>query len=105
MHQLLTTIDTSINRICSSHESSASAVRTCMATCKLEIAALESLVSELQGSRTVVQDSRIWLDIKNHGKKLTYPFHRSKLDRLLAQLSKVTGALQVALQVAGMWVI
>lgn len=105
MHQLLTTMDTSINRVCSSHESSASAVRTCMATCKLEIAALESLVSELHGSRTVVQDSRIWLDIKNHGKKLTYPFHRSKLDRLLAQLTKVTGTLQVTLQVAGMWVI
>lgn len=102
MHRLLTTIDTSINKVSSSHESSVSAVRACMETCKLDIAALETIVSELPGSAAAGQDSRVWLNMKEQGKKLAYPFHRSKLDKLQAQLAKVTGSLQMALQAAGM---
>lgn len=102
MHRLLTTIDTSTNKISSSHESSISGLRACMETCKLDIAALETLVSELAGCASVDQDSGVWFNMKEQGKKLTYPFHRSKLDKLQAQLSKVTDSLQMALQAAGM---
>ena len=102
MRQLLTTMETSIKKISPCHESSSSVVRACMATCNLEIAALEALVTELQGTTAIGQDSRVWSKMKENGKKLTYAFHRPKLDRLQAQLAKVTGTLQMALQVLGM---
>lgn len=102
IRHLLTTIENSRDKISSCHESSKSAVGSCLATCNMEIAALEALVSELQNSAAGGQDSRIWHNIRDQGKKLTYSFHRSKLERLQAQLAKVTGTLQVALQVAEM---
>lgn len=64
-----------MNKISTSHESSKSTVKDCMQTCKLEFAALENLVPALQGSPAVGQDGRIWQNIKDQGKKLTYPFH------------------------------
>lgn len=102
MHRLLTAIGISINKISSSHDSSISAVRACVETCKLDIAALETIVSESPGSPAVGQDSRVRLNMKEQGKKLMYPFHRSKLDKLQAQLARVTDSLQMALQAAGM---
>lgn len=102
IRHLLATIENSTDKISSCHESSKSAVRACMATCHIEITALEALIFTLQSSTAVGQDSRVWHNIRDQGKKLTYPFHRSKLDRLQAQLSKVTGTLQVALQAAEM---
>ncbi|KAG6358031.1 hypothetical protein INS49_013915 [Diaporthe citri] len=105
VHHLLTTTKNSTVKISSCHESSKSAVRACLTTCNKEIAALEALIPELQGSTAVGQDSNIWHNIRDQGKKLTYPFRRSKLDRLQAQLAKVTRTLQVALQVAGIDVV
>lgn len=102
IRHLLTTIENSTDKISSCHESSKSTVRACMATCHREIAVLEALVSELQGPTAVGQESRLWNNIRDQGKKLTYPFHRSKLDRLQVQLDKVIRTLQVALQVAEM---
>lgn len=102
MRQLLTTIDNSIKKTSLSHASSTSAVRACMETCNREIAALEALVAGLQVSTVVGQDNRVWSNMKEHGKKLTYALNRPKLDRLQAQLAKVTVKLQVALQVLGM---
>lgn len=102
IRHLLATIENSTDKISSCHESSKSGVRACMETCHREIAALESLVSELQGPTAVSNDGRLWNNIRDQGKKLTYPFHRSKLDRLRAQLDKVIRTLHVALQVAEM---
>lgn len=102
IRHLLSTIENSTDKISSCHESSKSAVTACMATCHREIVALEALVSELQGPTAVGQESRLWNNIRDQGKKLAYPFHRSKLDRLQTQLDKVVRTLQVALQVAGM---
>lgn len=105
IRHLLATIENSTDKISSCQESSKSAVRACTVTCHTEIAALEALVSELQGSTVVGYDSRLWDSIRNQGKKLTYPLHRSKLHRLQDQLAKVIVTLQLALQVAGMYVV
>lgn len=102
IRHLLTTIENSTDKISSRHESSKSTVRACMATCHMEIVALEALLFKLQDSTVVGQDSRLWHNIRDQGKKLTYSFHRSKLDRLQTQLHKVIGTLHVALQVAEM---
>lgn len=102
IRHLLKTIENSMDKISSRHEDSKSTVRACIANCHKELAALEAVVSELQGSTVVEKDSCLWNNIRDQGKKLTYPFHRSKLDRLRAQLDKVTRTLQVALQVAEM---
>ncbi|KAJ0114451.1 hypothetical protein J7T55_010841 [Diaporthe amygdali] len=102
MYNLLATVEKSIAKISPIHQSSTSAVRTCIATCEKEVVALESLVSELQGSTSGSHDSRITLSMKEQGQKLTYAFHRSRLEKLQAQLAKVIGTLQTALQVAGL---
>lgn len=102
IYDLLATVETSIAKISPTHQSSTSAVRACIVACEQEISALERLIFELQGSNSMSHNNRIMLSMKEQGQKLTYAFHRSRLEKLQAQLAKVTGTLQTALQAAGL---
>ncbi|KAI0186443.1 hypothetical protein EV127DRAFT_438992 [Xylaria flabelliformis] len=66
-------------------------------SCDTEISALYALLSEL--SQTASSSSGIRLKLAEQKKKLIYPFNRSHVSRLEKRLTKVNGALQMALQV------
>lgn len=79
----------------SQHDGSA-ALQECLASCNVELKALNSLVADLSdsGDPTAGMRGRI----KSRHKKLLYPFNRPKLEQLDRRLCRANQALQLPLQ-------
>ncbi|KAF2973264.1 hypothetical protein GQX73_g287 [Xylaria multiplex] len=97
MRDLLLTIQDLLPQVESNWPASATMVKRHVKSCHTELGALHALLSELSqpgpsgsGLRSRLVDTR---------KKLSYPFERSKINRLEERLAKVNSALQMALQV------
>lgn len=71
-------------------------VTECIASCDIELKALESLVAGLVGCSSATPD---WLPkVKTLAKKLSYAFDRPKLQQLETRLDQTISALQLAVQ-------
>ena len=102
MQKSLAAIQTSLSQFQSNHQTATAAVHECLGSCKTELSALESLVSDLttRGQFTTSRKDKF----KSQGKKLLYPFSRPKVKELETRICNANATLQLALQTLGLFV-
>ncbi|KAK4247355.1 hypothetical protein C7999DRAFT_32230 [Corynascus novoguineensis] len=92
----LQVIEESVTQLRSDHAAATASVQACVDACRADLKALQSLVDELY--RVDQAATTPGSKIKNHGRKLLYPFNRSKLQQLETKLGNTNTTLQSALQ-------
>lgn len=100
LQKLLPVIEFSLNQLRSDHHAVTAAAQDCLDACKTDFKDLENLLVDLTSSGRA--NSGKTSKIASHGKKLLYPFKRSKLQELNGKLSRTTQSLQLALQALGL---
>ena len=96
LQKFLQVIESSLPRFQPNHSAATAVVHEYLNSCKTELGALESLVSEFTGCDKPTTSRKD--NLKAEGKKLLYPFSRPKLEQLEARISRINSALQLALQ-------
>ncbi|KAK4163435.1 hypothetical protein QBC43DRAFT_319578 [Cladorrhinum sp. PSN259] len=99
LKELIQTIDMTSQQFQTGYPAVTTAVHNCIATCKTELMALENLVAELSGRNQSTTGARA--NLKGHGKRLMYPFERSKIEGLEKRLDQANGKLMLVLQTLG----
>ncbi|KAI1360874.1 hypothetical protein F5Y08DRAFT_316274 [Xylaria arbuscula] len=97
MRDLLLTIQDLLPRIESNWPAPATIVKRHITSCRVELGALQALLSELSQPSLHISGLRSRLDDTKN--KLFYPFERPKIRRLEERISKVNDTLRTALQV------
>ncbi|EJP69640.1 uncharacterized protein BBA_01605 [Beauveria bassiana ARSEF 2860] len=100
LRKTLRVIESSSSRLQNDHRAETAALRECLDSCKQELQALESTVTELiscDQATTCRKDK-----IRNQGKRLLYPFNRPKLEQITTRLHNINSNLQLALQNLGL---
>jgi hypothetical protein len=97
LRKTLRIVEASLCQLQCDHQEAAAAVHDCLDSVKQKLKALDALVAKLAGCRqpTTSRGNRI----KNQGKKLLYPFSRSKLAQLDTELRNANTTLQLTLHV------
>jgi DNA anti-recombination protein RmuC len=101
LRKALQVVEASLARLQRDHSAAAAAVQDCLDSSKQELSALNDFVTQLAGSGQPSTGRRG--RIKAEGRKLLYPFHRSKLEQLESRLRNANATLQVALQALGLY--
>ncbi|KAH7493325.1 hypothetical protein FOMA001_g2045 [Fusarium oxysporum f. sp. matthiolae] len=100
LRKTLQVIETSISRFQNDHRTASEALRQSLDSCKGELKGLESMVATLiideQGTTGRANKAR------NKGKKLLYPLHRPKLEKIATKLHHINATLQLGLQSLGL---
>ncbi|KAH6641013.1 hypothetical protein F5144DRAFT_562295 [Chaetomium tenue] len=100
LRKTLRVVETSRSQLEGDHQVATAAIRECLASCNTELNLLENLVVDLT---TCDRFTAGFIEnAKNKGKRLLYPFSRSKLEQLETRLRNANTALQLALQSLGL---
>ena len=91
LQKSLKVIATSLSRLRPDHAEAAAVVIGCLDSCKKELSALNTLVSDLSACD---KSTTSWNErLMGKEKKLLYPFNRPKVQQLEARISNAIGAL------------
>lgn len=101
LQKLFPIIESSLSQLRGDHHEATAAAQDCLNACKTNLKALEDLLADLTGSCQAHGEKRI--KVTSRGKKLFYPFKRSKLRELEEKLSRTNAALQLPLQALELW--
>lgn len=102
LQKSLEVIRESLSQFHRKHHPATTAVHECLDSCKNELSALESLISDLTSCDQFATSQKD--KFKSQGKKLLYPFSRPKVKELETRICNTNSALQLALQALGLFV-
>jgi len=97
LRSLLTAIEAALPSFRTEHAAETSPAQACLQACQTELGNLRAALSELE-DKTSQQLAGMRGKIAEGKRKLTYPFHRERLERLEQRIHSVNSSLQLAIE-------